>query len=213
MYNLSFEGFWFLNVATHNRFTKVLQEDGLQSGHFVTKILKQVILFTIQNWMFIIGFIYMVFISKSWLLLQFPQTKTQFLWYFIFFFETPLLSGHEVGPILPLVLQLCGSQGSRGGLWTQKPGDFLVISLKAMDFWSSGVPGVLAQPFSMRRMVYCQGWRLRILVDHSGSDCHLVGGFQCLLFHLPGRMLSELQKIARRHPDNAAHNGLFFHLI
>jgi hypothetical protein len=36
MYNLSFEGFWFLNVATHNRFTKVLQEDGLQSGHFVT---------------------------------------------------------------------------------------------------------------------------------------------------------------------------------
>ena len=40
MYNLSFEGFWFLNVATHNRFTKVLEEDGLQSGHFVTKILK-----------------------------------------------------------------------------------------------------------------------------------------------------------------------------
>lgn len=38
----------------------------------------------------------------------------------------------------------CVDPRDRGelGLWTQKPGDFWVISLKAMDFWSSGVPGV-----------------------------------------------------------------------
>ena len=102
MYNLSFEGFWFLNVATHNRFTKVLQEDGLQSGHFVTKILKG-------------DFVHHPELDVHyWLYMVFLYLKVQFLWYFTPHFETPLLSGHEVGPILPLVLQLCGSQGSRG---------------------------------------------------------------------------------------------------